>query len=187
MRVIADGALGWMWDKLNPKWTKRIKLKNGLIYLFCAFIYHLMIYVITAGLHQRYLRSDGLTVEPDVGREQRELNVFWIENAVWLAVVIIYFLVLTSRRLKMANRSRSPQQRESRARADFFQALLLGSTRFLYAGLNKTAEVKEWFGGDAWYYLIPLHVISGLLEFIGSLLIMFLIDPPNVMEPLETS
>ncbi|KAM0824111.1 hypothetical protein ACQ4PT_070440 [Festuca glaucescens] len=138
-----------------------------------------------------YLKND--EAEEDVDRlsrqkrEERELNIFWIENAVWLLLVTLYFLVLTSRRLKNANKSRSPHQRQSRAWADFAQALLLGTTRFLYAGLNKTAEVKEWFGGNAWLYLLPLHFLSSILEVAGSLLIMYFIKAPEVMEPLETS
>ncbi|KAM0884432.1 hypothetical protein ACQ4PT_030985 [Festuca glaucescens] len=190
-RLSPTGPLRWLWEKMHPTWAQKIKLKTVLTYCIWSMCYHAAIFVMTAGLHERYLKSD--ESEEDVDRlgiqkrEERELNIFWIENAVWLVIFAIYFLVLTSRRLKNANKSRSPRQRQSRACADFAQALLLGTTRFLYAGLNKTAEVKKWFGGNAWLYLLPLHFLSSILEVAGSLLIMYLIEAPEVMEPLETS
>jgi hypothetical protein len=150
-----------------------------------------MIYLMTASLHEKYLKNDEAEEHLDrrarEKREERELNIFWIDNFVWLLLVILYFSVLTSKRLKNSNKSRSPHQRQTRAWADFAQALLLGTTRFLYAGLNKTAEVKKWFGGNAWLYLIPLHSLSIVLEVVGSLLIMYFIEAPELFEPLETS
>ncbi|KAM3258135.1 hypothetical protein ACQJBY_050088 [Aegilops geniculata] len=190
-RVGKTGRLSWLWRLLNPSWSTRLRIRLVAIYLTAYFLYHCNMYWITAVLHGLFIPRDDRNIS-DVersgrGSEEGELSLFWVENGIWLLLLILYTLILTKRRFKVAGLSKRPQDRERQAKVDCFQILLLGCSRFLYSGLKKTAEVRGWCGGDVWSYLWRLHGLAFAIEFVGSCVILWVYDEFSVIEPVEPS